>query len=60
MLERGRAVVEIGNATYSLRRNLVVIPLRGDEPSARRSWTSISWASTASSLFASATKSSKP
>jgi hypothetical protein len=31
MLDRARAVVEIGNAVYALQRNLVVTPLPGDE-----------------------------
>jgi hypothetical protein len=30
MLDRARAVVEIGNAIYALRRNIVVTPLAGD------------------------------
>jgi hypothetical protein len=30
MLDRARAVVEIGNAIYSLQRNLLVTPLPGD------------------------------
>jgi hypothetical protein len=30
MLDRARAVIELGNAIYALQRNLVVTPLPGD------------------------------
>jgi len=32
LLERARAVVDVGNAIYTLQRGLVVTPLPGDEP----------------------------
>ena len=32
LLDRARAVVDVGNAFYALQRNLVVTPFPGDLP----------------------------
>ena len=41
LLDRARAVVDLGNAFYALQRNLVVTPLPGDLPSPEpRIWLS--------------------
>lgn len=36
VLDRVRAVLDIGNAIYNVRRNLAICPFPGDEPTARR------------------------